>query len=97
MPHLDSRPRTQLGWAAVKGYATQCAAQLPECSTVSQPSSRVNLDRTAGPEPGDNPVLDPHKTARRAGDELPAALPIHQLRLTARWRKPNGSHQLRGG
>ena len=93
----DSQRRSPLGWAAVNGQPHQCAAQLPENSFASQPESRVNLDRTAGPEPGDNSARTPLGTARLAGDQLPPMFPIHQLRLTARWRKPNGPHQLRGG
>ena len=79
MLRRDFRPRSHSGWAAANGYATPCAAQLPEFSSVSQPSSRVNLDRTAGPEPGDNPARTPLRTARRAGDRL--ALANHYLSL----------------
>ncbi len=72
--------RTPLGWAALNGYTTCCAAQLPESSVAGQPDSRVNLDRPAGPEPDNNSAHTPLGTARLAGDRLPPAFPIHQLR-----------------
>ena len=75
----DSQRRSPLVWAAVNGQPTRCAARLPENALESQPDSRVNLDRTAGPEPGDNSARTPLETARLAGDELPPACPIHQL------------------
>ena len=93
----DSQPQSLLGWAAVNSQTTRCAAQSPETAFVSQPGSRVYGNRPAGPEADDNPTGTPLETARRVGDRLPSAFPIHQIRLTARWRKPNGSHQLRGG
>jgi hypothetical protein len=97
MPRHESWRRSHLSWAAVNSQPTLCAAQLLESTLSSQPGSRVNLDRTAGPEPDDNSARTPLGMARLAGDELAPAFPIHQLRRTARWQKPNGSHQLRGG
>ena len=97
MLYGDSRRRSSFGWAAVNGRPTLCAAQSPETALESQARSRVNIDQPAGPEPDDNSARTPFETARLAGGRLPPAFSIHQLRLTARWRKPNGSHQLRGG
>ena len=97
MLRRESRRRKHLGWAAVNGYTTWCAARLPKSSFASQPGSRVNLGRVAGPEPDNNSARTPLGTARLAGDQLAPAFPIHQLRLNARWWKPNGPHQLRGG
>ena len=97
MLYRDSRLQSSFGWAAVNDPATLCAAQLPETALKSQPGSRVNIDQPAGPEPDNNSARTPLGTARLAGDQLAPAFPIHQLRLTARWWKPNGSHQLRGG
>ncbi len=60
---LDSRPRSHFGWAAANGSPNRCAAQMPESSVAGLPRSRVNLDRTAGPEPGDKPARTPLETA----------------------------------
>ena len=46
---LDSPTRTPLGWAAVNGQSTSCAAFRPKFVTATQTQSRVNLDQTAGP------------------------------------------------
>ena len=60
-----------------EGQPPRCAALPPESSFASQPGSRVNLDRTAGPELGDNSARTPLETARLAGDQLSPAFPIH--------------------
>jgi len=68
MLYDESRLRSHLGWAAVNGQTTRCAAQPPDCTLASQPDSRVNGDRPASPELDDNLARTPLGTARRVGD-----------------------------
>ncbi len=89
----DSPPRLPFSWAAVNGPATPCAAPWPNDSSPAPPTSRVNLEQTAGPDTDDDLALDYLGTAQQLES---ASSPV-------RGRKPglvvpaNGPHQLRGG
>ena len=70
---LDSSTRTPLGWAAVNGQSTPCAACRPEFESATQTRSRANLDQAAGPRTVDNLALNsatnsPARWRRPAGD-----------------------------